>query len=430
MRKKLLSILVLLCLTVTSACASPLTDANTATKDIFLSPGVWNLDNAIYAAYVWDSNGNAWFPFTELPGTNYYLAQVPDNYTGLVLVRLRPNSADGYMPDNNGLNWANEWNQTADIDFSAVADMTTFAITGWDDGGGKGYSAFSQMNPNSAKVSLKKVVAIAKIFDDIDTSNAEALLLNPDASPANVIAELQDLGKATKDKTKEVMDEAKQFFATFDGDAATNLDAYFTAAETALDGTDFDAISNSLLALASNALPYAQSAMGKVNDYLQKMGSETINSDLEAIQSIIQSIILSPSDIKSDLPNLIAAIKQLKGDMTGAAATYMNTVKTLIDDAEAAGKDVSEVKAAYTTIKTKAAAYLLNSATLVEMGKALYDLIKEVEEYKEAQEVPTGISGFTAEKQNSATIYNLNGQRVEKAQKGLYIINGKKVMVK
>ena len=426
MRKKILSILVLLCLTVTSACASPLTDANTATKDIFLLPGVWNLDNAIYAAYVWDSNGNAWFPFTELPGTDYYLAQVPDNYTGLVLVRLRPNSADGYKPDNNGLNWDNKWNQTADINFSAVADMTTFAITGWDDGGGEDKSAFSQINPNNAKVSLKKVVAIAKIFDDIDTSNAEALLLNPDASPADVIAELQTLGTATKDKTKDVVADAEEFFATFDGDAATNLAAYFSAAKTALEGTDFDAISNSLLALASNALVYGQSAMGKVNYYLQKMGSETINNDLHAIQSII----LSSSDIKSDLPNLIAAIKQLKGDMTDAAATYMTTVQTLISDAKAAGKDVSKVEAAFTTTFTKAMAYSLNSATLVEMGKALYELIKAVEEYKEAQEVPTGINGFTAEKQNDATIYNLNGQRVEKAQKGLYIINGKKVMVK
>lgn len=290
-------------------------------------------------------------------------------------------------------------------------------------------SAWASPLTDNLKAQLQKVVAVATIFD-LDTSNAKALLLNPDASQTDLMNELQTLGKATKDKTKEVMDDAKEFFATFDGDAATNLADYFTAAETALEGTDFDAISDNLLALASNALVYGQSAMSKVNDYLQKMGSETINNDLNAIQSIIQSIILSSSDIKNDLPNLIAAIKQLKGDMTSAAAIYMNTVQTLIDDAKDAGKDVSEVEDAYTTIKTKAAAYLLNSATLVEMGKALYDLIKEVEEYKEAQEVPTGISGFTAEKQNSATIYNLNGQRVEKAQKGLYIINGKKVMVK
>ena len=282
-------------------------------------------------------------------------------------------------------------------------------------------SAWASPLTDNLKAQLQKVVAVATIFG-LDTSNAEALLLNPDASQTDLMNELQTLGTATKDKTKEVMADAKEFFATFDGVAATNLGAYFTAAETALEGTDFDAISNSLLALASNALPYAQSAMGKVNDYLQKMGSETINSDLEAIQSIIRS----SSDIKSDLPKLIAAIKKLKEDMTGAAMTYMSTVQTLISDANAAGKDVSEVEAAYTTTVTKAMA----SASLVEMGKALYDLIKAVEEYKEAQEVPTGISGFTAEKQNNATIYNLNGQRVEKAQKGLYIINGKKVMVK
>ena len=30
----------------------------------------------------------------------------------------------------------------------------------------------------------------------------------------------------------------------------------------------------------------------------------------------------------------------------------------------------------------------------------------------------------------NAVIYNLNGQRVDKAQKGLYIVNGKKVVIK
>ena len=42
----------------------------------------------------------------------------------------------------------------------------------------------------------------------------------------------------------------------------------------------------------------------------------------------------------------------------------------------------------------------------------------------------TGINGIYAEKLNGATIYNLNGQRVKAAQKGLYIINGKKVVIK
>jgi len=42
----------------------------------------------------------------------------------------------------------------------------------------------------------------------------------------------------------------------------------------------------------------------------------------------------------------------------------------------------------------------------------------------------TGIEGVAAEKADNGEIYNLQGQRVMKAQKGLYIINGKKVLVK
>ncbi len=42
----------------------------------------------------------------------------------------------------------------------------------------------------------------------------------------------------------------------------------------------------------------------------------------------------------------------------------------------------------------------------------------------------TAIEGVAAEKANNGEIYNLQGQRVMKAQKGLYIINGKKMLVK
>ena len=42
----------------------------------------------------------------------------------------------------------------------------------------------------------------------------------------------------------------------------------------------------------------------------------------------------------------------------------------------------------------------------------------------------TAIEGVATVKENNGEIYNLQGQRVMKAQKGLYIINGKKVMVK
>ncbi|MBR3479732.1 MAG: starch-binding protein [Prevotella sp.] len=42
----------------------------------------------------------------------------------------------------------------------------------------------------------------------------------------------------------------------------------------------------------------------------------------------------------------------------------------------------------------------------------------------------TAIEGVATVKENNGEVYNLQGQRVTKAQKGLYIINGKKVLVK
>ena len=42
----------------------------------------------------------------------------------------------------------------------------------------------------------------------------------------------------------------------------------------------------------------------------------------------------------------------------------------------------------------------------------------------------TGLDGIAVEKMSNGEVYNLQGQRVTKAQKGLYIINGKKVLVK
>ena len=44
-------------------------------------------------------------------------------------------------------------------------------------------------------------------------------------------------------------------------------------------------------------------------------------------------------------------------------------------------------------------------------------------------EEPVGINGVYAADNNNV-IYNLSGQKVMKAQKGLYIVNGKKVVLK
>ena len=42
---------------------------------------------------------------------------------------------------------------------------------------------------------------------------------------------------------------------------------------------------------------------------------------------------------------------------------------------------------------------------------------------------PTGIKNVMNE-MNAEGIFNLNGQKIQKTQKGLYIMNGKKVVIK
>jgi len=285
-------------------------------------------------------------------------------------------------------------------------------------------SAWADAYTDAAKANLQKVVAMAELFG-LDTSNAKALIAKEDATLTELSGELSSLGTATKNKANEAIDLAEKFFKKFDATAAAVLADDFSAAKTALEGNNFDAISGALQQLAADALVAGQSAMTKVDEYLRKMEDETLNADLD----VIKSLLLSSSDINSTLKSLIAAVKNMKEDLPDAAQAYLNTVNALI----AAGDEdaVSDMKDARDAAILIAGYYTLEigDVTVVDLGDALYKLISAVEEYKEKQaEVPTGINGITAEKLNN--VYNLNGQRVEKAQKGLYIINGKKVMVK
>jgi hypothetical protein len=55
--------------------------------------------------------------------------------------------------------------------------------------------------------------------------------------------------------------------------------------------------------------------------------------------------------------------------------------------------------------------------------------VKEMKLVKGNVDLPTAISEVKTDMQNGV-IYNLNGQKVEKAVKGLYITNGKKHVVR
>ena len=54
----------------------------------------------------------------------------------------------------------------------------------------------------------------------------------------------------------------------------------------------------------------------------------------------------------------------------------------------------------------------------------------QIDDLEISAEAPSAIKTVTSGNTNSNTIYNLNGQRVDSVKKGLYIINGKTVVIK
>ena len=106
----------------------------TVVKTIILEPNIWNIDGARFAAYVWNSGSgdDNWYLFSKV--NDKWTVNIPPSYTGLVLVRLNSGTE---------VSWNAKWNQTYDIDFTNVADNSTFTITEW---GPKPYSYYSVSN--------------------------------------------------------------------------------------------------------------------------------------------------------------------------------------------------------------------------------------------------------------------------------------------
>ena len=114
--------------TITVAAAADL-------KTIILEPNIWDKDGARFAAFVWNdgSGDNNWYLFSKV-NDKWTVNIPPSSYTGLILVRLNSTTE---------VSWNAMWNQTYDINFTTVADNSTFTITEW---GPSYYSYYSVAN--------------------------------------------------------------------------------------------------------------------------------------------------------------------------------------------------------------------------------------------------------------------------------------------
>ncbi|MBQ3672983.1 MAG: InlB B-repeat-containing protein, partial [Paludibacteraceae bacterium] len=90
---------------------------------VYLFPTVWDVDNAKFAAYVWeDGKAAAWSAvMTKTADGKAYTAQIYD-YANIIFVRLNNTATSG--------NWDDKWNQTADLTRNTAYNC--YQITGWD----------------------------------------------------------------------------------------------------------------------------------------------------------------------------------------------------------------------------------------------------------------------------------------------------------
>lgn len=92
---------------------------------LYLTPGLWNVDGARFAAYFCNGSSPAsWYSMLDVNGDGIYEAESNGNHKNVIFVRM-----DGSKTDNN---WNNKWNQTGDLTYDGIKNH--FKVTGWGSG--------------------------------------------------------------------------------------------------------------------------------------------------------------------------------------------------------------------------------------------------------------------------------------------------------
>ena len=92
-------------------------------RTLYLEPGVWETDGAVYKAYLFNSSDDyQWYDFKEVK-EGLYKVSFPDQWKTIIACRMKPE-----VKENP---WDSKWNQTNDIPLASFGDNNCISITGW-----------------------------------------------------------------------------------------------------------------------------------------------------------------------------------------------------------------------------------------------------------------------------------------------------------
>ena len=152
----------------------------------------------------------------------------------------------------------------------------------------------------------------------------------------------------------------------------------------------------------------------------------TLSAGVEAYAGIITSDMLQLKDALQTVPAATAVV--LKGSgyysitpTTGAEALAENDLKGTAEPLEATGTQ-------YVLAEKDGVVGFYKATGTIPAGKAYIEYgVAPVKAFLFGNNA-TGIADIQNATDTNATIYDLSGHRVEKVQRGIYIVNGKKVL--
>ena len=387
-------------------------------KTVYLNPGIWDVADATerYAAYMFNDNGlYNWTNFAA-NGEGILTATIPARYTGIVLCRM-----NGETTENN---WENKWNQTDDI--KPITNDAVFTITGW----GEGDNAKSTYEVNAPDVPVEDVYTVAGNNANIfgaewnTTATANDLTKNADGTYSityeSVALEEDVEYKVVKNHAWDEAWPSSNRIIGINMPGTYDVTIHFNPATGEVWETMAVYKEITDAGYATFCAPYALNFEGTgVQAFFAKNDQNDGKLHFyEIFNAPLTTGLLLKAPAGTYKLKMESVEGEAKADLTGnilqgvrGDSEYISSIYVLLDGDKGVGF--------YKTTKP----FTVKAWTAFIGGEA------SSREFIALGDETTGIKTVATTKANGE-IFNLNGQRVVKAQKGLYIINGKKVLVK
>lgn len=382
----------------------------TPAETIYLKAGNYTADGAKLAIYRWSTNEDQEWAFFTGGTDDIYTASL-NGKENFIIVRLKKSGDDGYDSTNDGLNWNNKHNQSDNL---TTATGVVFENNGYEDGKLNMTQSNNFIAGMSATINVSVTAAAGEggefkfnVKEDVSDAywypnTGDYLSVNVTAAPTIVLNENSSEPFATGSNRKARL--TRTFTSTWNticlpfAVEAGDVESKFGEGALVYAFTDY----------ADGALRFDKMTgdMAASTPYL----IYTPNAPAEAIEFTNVSIASTePGNVENNEVTFQGTYTPIAA---GEGSALDGAYGISSDNRIAKGNDKTSMKGFR--------AYLTGVPSLSGARIAIFDETTGITRIYGAEEI------FGKDDK----VYDLNGRRVETAKKGVYIVNGRKMVVK